>query len=317
MDFYFAPMEGITGYIFRNTYEHIYGKGQIKKYFTPFISPTGNRCFTNREKKDILKENNHGIKLIPQILANDAKLFQKTVDELIAMGYEEVNLNLGCPSGTVVSKGKGSGFLIYSERLKEFLDEIYRQNTIKISIKTRIGRDEPEEFYELLELFNEFPILELIIHPRVRKDMYKYQPRYEFYQYASEHAKAKLCYNGDIYSKEDYMRIKERFFDTDRVMLGRGLLSNPQLVEQLKNPQEYIALDVQRLENFLNQLTEAYKETFQDEKNVLFKLKQLWIYLNRSIEDERGLKKIKKSKNLIEYQMVQKTILEKYQERMN
>lgn len=315
MKFYFAPMEGITGYIFRNAYEQVYG--QIDKYFTPFISPTANRSFTNREKRDVLPENNQNIRVIPQILSNDAALFQKTAQQLLEMGYDEVNLNLGCPSGTVVSKGKGSGFLIYLDRLKQFLDEIYKQNTIKISIKTRIGRDDPDEFYELLEIYNEYPVSELIIHPRVRKDMYKNKPRLEIYEYAEKHANVSLCYNGDIYTKEDYNKIKERFQKTQSVMLGRGLLSDPELIQTIKGNSEDKKLDIKKLETFLDLLTDSYQEAFQDEKNVLFKLKQLWIYLNGSIRDEKGLKQIKKSKNLKEYQMIQKNVLQKYEGRMD
>lgn len=141
MKFYFAPMEGITIYLYRNAYEKFFG--EIDKYFTPFIMPNGKRIFKTRELQDVLPENNEGICVVPQILTKKPEEFIKTEKELKAMGYEEVNLNVGCPSKTVVSKGKGSGFLKEPEELDDFLIEIFEKLDMKISVKTRIGIEEP------------------------------------------------------------------------------------------------------------------------------------------------------------------------------
>ena len=110
MEFYFAPMEGITGYIYRNAHQKFFPG--MDKYFTPFLSPNENRALNPKEKKDILREHNIDLYVTPQILTNRADFFLRAARELKEeYGYEEVNLNLGCPSGTVVSKGKGAGFL--------------------------------------------------------------------------------------------------------------------------------------------------------------------------------------------------------------
>ena len=70
MDYLFAPMEGITGYVFRNAHHrHFHG---IKTYYTPFISPNQTRKFTPRELNDVRPEHNEGVPVIPQILTNKA-----------------------------------------------------------------------------------------------------------------------------------------------------------------------------------------------------------------------------------------------------
>jgi len=146
MKFYFAPMEGMTGYVYRNAH-HIFFD-HIDKYFSPFIAANQSERFTTRELNDILPENNRGIVLIPQILTNQAADFIHTAGKLKQLGYNEINLNLGCPSATVVSKNRGSGFLSKTDDLDAFLNEIFTKATTKISIKTRIGKTDPEEFYE-------------------------------------------------------------------------------------------------------------------------------------------------------------------------
>jgi len=148
MNFYFAPMEGLTGYIYRNAHNAFFNN--IDKYFSPFIVANQSEGFKTRELNDILPENNQGLVLIPQLLTNNAKDFIHTSKKIKLLGYNEINLNLGCPSGTVVSKNKGSGFLSKREELDVFLDEIFSKSITKISLKTRIGKDQPEEFYDLI-----------------------------------------------------------------------------------------------------------------------------------------------------------------------
>jgi len=144
MKFYFAPMEGLTGYVYRNAHHDYFDK--VDKYFSPFIFANQSKGFTSRELNDILPVNNQGIVLIPQLLTNHAADFIHTAKKLKQLGYNEINLNLGCPSGTVVSKNRGSGFLYHKEDLDAFLDKIFTQSVTKISIKTRIGKNDPEEF---------------------------------------------------------------------------------------------------------------------------------------------------------------------------
>lgn len=171
MQFYMAPMEGITGYVFRNAYQKNFGG--IDRYFTPFIT---NKKMNYKELNDIAPEHNRGMQVIPQILTNRADDFCEIARELEQYGYGIVNLNLGCPSGTVAAKKRGAGFLTEPDALDRFLEEIFTDCPLQISIKTRIGIEEDAEWKQLLTIYNRYPLEELIVHPRVLKDFYRNTP---------------------------------------------------------------------------------------------------------------------------------------------
>ena len=233
MKYYLAPMEGITGFIYRNTYKKFFDN--VDKYFTPFIVPTSSKSFKTKELRDILPENNKGMNIVPQILTNDSDGFITTARKLQQLGYSEINLNLGCPSGTVVSKNRGSGFLAKREELDKFLDEIYKIDDMKISIKTRIGKDSSEEFYELIKIYNKYPLEELIIHPRTREDFYGNKPNLEVFKDALTLSNSPVCYNGDIFTLDDYNKLSKEFPELNTIMLGRGVLANPGLINEIRN----------------------------------------------------------------------------------
>lgn len=298
MKFYFAPLEGVTGYIYRNAYNKCFKKAD--KYFTPFVSPTSNKCFTSRELNDILPEHNKGLPIVPQILTNNSEYFIYTINELKKFGYDEVNLNLGCPSGTVVAKGRGSGFLEHKEELDIFLEEIFSKADIKISIKTRIGKDSPDDFYNIMEIFNKYPLEELIIHPRIQKDFYKNTPNMEVFKEALKCSKNPVCYNGDIFNIDDYTKLTEECPAIDAVMLGRGLIANPGLIDEIKN---HKTADKETLKSFHDEVYKGYREILSGDRNVLFKMKEFWFYMiNMFAESDKYAKKIKKAKSAREYE---------------
>lgn len=301
MKFYFAPMEGITGYIYRNAHHAFCGKN-IDKYFAPFINANLSESFKSRELNDIFPENNKDIYLVPQIMTNKAKDFLHTSSKLHKFGYEEVNLNLGCPSKTVVTKYRGSGFLAKPNELKEFLEEVFKNKVTQISIKTRIGIADSEEFYELIDIFNQFPLKELIIHPRLQTDYYNNKPNLEIFAEALKLSKNPVCYNGDIHTLVDYQDLVERFPTINTIMLGRGLLYNPFLISQINGEKE---LDKKQLWEFHNKIYTDYKGVLFGEKNVLFKMKEFWHYFNHMFSNpDKYVKKIKKAQRLYEYEAV-------------
>ena len=206
MEFYLAPMEGVGGYIFRQAIMDNFGKG-VSKAFTPFLMPYTKRAMTNRELKEILPENNRGYYLVPQILTTDADDFLRLEKEICSYGYKEINLNLGCPSATVASKGRGAGFLRFPDKLDEFLYRVYEGCISTLSVKTRIGVEDPKEFEKIMEIYNKYPISELIIHPRVRREMYNGKPHVDVFKQAINSSELPICYNGDICSKEDYVNL--------------------------------------------------------------------------------------------------------------
>jgi tRNA-dihydrouridine synthase len=300
MNFYFAPMEGLTGYIYRNAYNTFFNN--IDKYFSPFIVANQSKSFKTRELNDILPENNQGIVLIPQLLTNNAKDFIHTANKIKQFGYNEINLNLGCPSGTVVSKNKGSGFLSKPEKLDLFFEEIFAEVEAKISVKTRIGKDQPEEFYHLIEIFNKYPIEELIIHPRTQKDFYNNKPNMKIFKEALTLSRNPVSYNGDIRTVKDYNDFATEYPSVETVMLGRGLLANPKLISGIKNNTK---LEKELLKEFHDKIYEDYKGLLFGDRNVLFKMKELWFYIMPMFTDNaKYAKKIRKSERLHDYDEV-------------
>ena len=309
MKYYFAPLEGISGYIYRNAYEKFFSNN-IDKYFTPFIVPNQSKSLKTKEFRDVLPENNNGLNIVPQILTNDSKGFIETCKKLKQLGYDEVNLNLGCPSGTVVSKFRGSGFLAKREELDNFLGEIFKIRDMKISIKTRLGVDSADEFYKIMKIYDKYPMEELIIHPRTRQDFYGNKPNMEMFKDALKSSKNTICYNGDIFSVKDYEKFIEECPSVDRIMIGRGSLANPGLINEIKGKG---VVDKNILKEFHDEVCMGYKEILSGDINVLFRMKELWSYMIGMFEDsEKVAKKIKKERMLSEYNVIISRLFAEY-----
>lgn len=335
MKIYFAPLEGITGYTMRKVHHTCYSG--VDWYFTPFISPNQNTVLSPKEERDVAVHHNMDVPLIPQVLTKRSELFLAAARELKAkFGYNEINLNLGCPSRTVVSKGRGSGMLADTEALNRFLDEVFsaveavssqsepgeKENPYpRISVKTRLGMTDAEEFAEILNVYNEYPLSELIIHPRVQKEFYKGTPHLDVFADAMQTSRHSLCYNGNISNLEDYIHIKELFPALDKIMIGRGLLANPELAEEIKAYEDCLAENktwmgyqpsMERFKEFHRLLLEGY--VFQmntDYNNVLFKMKELWNFaLQRFPEEERSIRRMMKATRLSEYEELSEKFFE-------
>ena len=304
MKLYLAPLEGITTMTFRRAYERNFGG--IDRYFTPFIV---NKKLGAREIEGILPENNPGQVLIPQIMSNRAEDFIQVSKEIGIYGYDTVNLNLGCPSGTVVSKKRGSGFLAYPEELDAFLSEVYDKCPMKISIKTRIGLEDENEWENLLSIYEKYPMEEIIIHPRLRTDYYKAPVRMDAFAKAVEQIKVPICYNGEINTVGDVARIKEQFPQIDRIMIGRGILRYPHLIQEIRRAESgKDAAGTEELRNririFHDELLEDYRIIMSGDRNALFKMKEIWSYLGDSFDGaEKCLKKIKKANHIADYKI--------------
>lgn len=311
---YQAPLEGISGYIFRYALAEVFGG--VDKYFSPFVSPYEKRIITDREIKQLCPDNNKGVYFVPQIITMDAAGFVELTSWMYDnWGYKEFNLNFGCPSGTVVSKGRGAGALADIEKLKYFLDSIFADNKFDVSIKTRLGVHSVDEFEDILDIYNQYPLKELIIHPRVRDELYKGVPHKEMYKYAEEHSQSNLVYNGNISCKADYDSIcNECDSVTQAVMIGRGMVTNPAIFREIKggNP-----MSADELSHFLGIIRERYSEDFSGDVPVLHKMKEIWAYMGEYVVDKTDIdpavmKKIKKSKSLNEYKFYEKEIVSQY-----
>mgnify|MGYP005759440661 FL=1 len=305
MEYYFAPMEGITGYIHRNVHHSLFPG--ISKYFTAFIAPGQKGKFSAREKNDILPDHNRGICTVPQLLTNNPQDFITTAVKLGELGYREINLNLGCPSRTVVTKYRGSGFLAKPGELDAFFAEVFSAcggegslGEMQISVKTRLGVEEPEEFFRILDIYNRYPLKELIIHPRTQRDFYSGPVHMDLFAYGAEHSRCPVCYNGDIRTGEDMRALEERFPALDRVMIGRGLLVDPALHLQLRGGR---MPDRAALRTFHDRIYDWYRQEMPGARPVLFKMKELWAYMGQLFEDgRRPLKKIRKAERTEAYE---------------
>lgn len=271
--YYFAPMEGITGHLYRKTHQTYFPGAD--KYFMPFCSPRQDHTFTRRELSGLLPEHNEGVPAVPQLLTRNAQDFLWAAGELAAMGYQEVNLNLGCPSGTVVAKGKGSGLLGRPRELEAFLDAIFSAAPIPISVKTRLGLNDPEEFGPLLELFRRYPIHELTVHPRVRKDLYRGRPRIDYFAAALENSPFPVCCNGDLFTPAATAALSSRFPAASAFMMGRGAVADPALFRKLKGGPPAAR---EELRAFHNTLYERYCTAFGSRRNAMLRMKEVWYY---------------------------------------
>lgn len=311
MQFYLAPMQEVTGWVYRNVYFAMFGN--IDKYFTPFIVPTQKKILKTRERKEVAPENNRGMFVVPQIMTNHAGQFIDTCHMLMELGYHEINLNLGCPAATVVTKARGSGFLADAGKLDRFFEEVFlalgkEHSTLAVSVKTRIGLEFPEEFEDILRIYNRYPLSEIIIHPRLQKDYYGNQPYLEVFSDALNQSVHPVCYNGDIFTKADYDAFIKRFPFVDRIMLGRGVVGNPGLVREIATGQQ---ISKQELQDYHDGLYAGYREALGNEKDVLFKMKEVWHYLGADFSDaEKELKKIRKAGKPEEYNVAVKRVFE-------
>lgn len=293
MNVWFAPLEGTTDAIFRRVHHQCFSG--VEKYFIPFVSPTQNMVFTARELSGIAPEVNEGVPVVPQLLGKHAGHVLWAVRELQSMGYTEVNLNLGCPSGTVTAKGKGSGLLREPEALERFLDELFAGTTLPISIKTRIGFASEEEWPALLELLARYPAKELIIHPRTRADFYKGPIHPEAYALVCARATQPLVYNGDLFTAEDCRRLMAAYPNTVAVMAGRGLIANPAMAQELNGGEK---ISVAALREFHDRLCDAYAQRYQQDQ-VHRRVREVMKYVCCCFEGaHKPLKAIRKAADL-------------------
>jgi len=286
MRYVFGPMEGVTTSAYRRVHAALFpGCGG---YYTPFISPTSDHRFTPRELREVGPERNRGLPVVPQILTKNGEDFLWCAAGLGEMGYEEVNLNLGCPSATVTAKGKGAGLLRTPEELERLLDTVFSRCELRVSVKTRIGYASAAEFPALLELYNRYPIAELILHPRTRQDMYTYGAVHrEAYEYALAHSRATVTYNGDIFTPEDAAAFREAYPAQDTVMLARGAARDPALFRRLQGGAPASRAE---LRDFHGELYAAYREDLGS-LNAMRRMRELWLFMLDRFEEDARLRK--------------------------
>ena len=294
-----APMEGVTGATFRRVHAEVFGA--LDRYYTPFLPPLRVGCaFGKKHLAEVDPARNAGLNVVPQLLTKNADEFVWAAGLLAEMGYREVNLNVGCPAGTVVSKGKGSGMLRDVAGLEAFLRDVCERSPLPVSVKTRIGLADDAEFDEILDMYCCLPLAELIVHPRVQKDFYKGSPRRELYGQALERAPFPVAYNGDVFARRDVDELLAAWPGTRHVMLGRGLVANPALARELAGGP---VLTLPELRRFHDRLYGAYLDEVGG--NAVFRMKEWWGYAKDAFADPLSVHRaVRKLRRVDEYETV-------------
>ncbi|MBE6996078.1 MAG: tRNA-dihydrouridine synthase family protein [Ruminococcaceae bacterium] len=299
-----APLDGITKLVFRQVWHRHFGGAD--RYFIPFFSPTDHHTITPRDFREIDPSANRGLPSVPQIMTCKAPDFLWGAEQLREMGYGEVNLNLGCPSGTVTAKGKGSGFLAKPDELDRFFNEVFSAVTIPVSVKTRLGIADPEEFSRILEIYNRYPIACLTIHARVQKEKYRGAVHLDAFAAALAGSKNPVCYNGDLRTVEEVQAFVARFPAVDAVMIGRGAVADPALLRKLRGGQAATRAELQA---FTQDLYQSYQAFYGQVGTAAQRMREVWFYLIHLFADAEKLnKKLRRFKNPGEYETIEAQI---------
>ena len=303
MKYYVAPMEGLTDRVWRQAHQKWFGwAGAPAKYYAPFLSPPENRVLIKKKMAELAPEANPGAPVVPQLLAKDGALAAWMVGQLRQLGYTEVNLNFGCPSGTVTAKGKGSGMLRDLDKLDAFLAALFAEAEGPLTVKTRLVVEKPEEFAAVLEVYNRYPIAELTIHPRVMRQQYRGIADRDAFAKALPECRMPVCYNGDLTTVEQLRALEADFPTVQSLMVGRGIIADPALFRQaLGGP----AATKEELRGYLDDLYQGYTALFGSAGCAISRMKGHWFYLIHRFEgSERLEKQLRKLREPWEYETV-------------
>jgi tRNA-dihydrouridine synthase len=296
---YLAPIQGFTDYIYRSAYSAVFPG--IDTFFIPYISLKNGQVL-NKYKREVLQKNNPQNNVIPQVLAKNSDEFLSLSSLLKEIGYTEINLNLGCPYPMVTKRGKGAGLLQYPKKIEEMLAGFFEKTDLKLSVKLRAGLTSPTETEQIIPVLNRFPLTEVIFHPRIASQLYKGKIYNGAFRFAAENLNHKLVYNGDIFSVQDFENHKKEFYETETMMLGRGVLMNPFLPAEINKQQFTEDERIEKLKEFHRQVFDGYTEAMDNWGNVMNKMVQFWSYFSFGFPNQKKIfKTIKKLKTLNDY----------------
>ena len=310
-----APFQGITDVVYRNVFKkHFRG---IDKYYTPFFTGIQKDNSKSLRGEEISPESNDVKTVVPQILSNTAEEIIRFANQCKSMGYPEFNLNMGCPFPRVANKTRGCGLMADPIRTIKMLNNVFDGiDGIKFSIKCRLGYYNDEEIYAFIDTFNSLPFSEIIIHPRIGKQMYTGEASIEKFKELVPLINKPLIYNGDIFTTDRYTTILSSLsslsFLSSSIMLGRGLLTNPFLAEEIKgvdNQQDKKS----RLHNFVVDLYINRLHHAGGSPKIIGSMKELWKYMMNIFDDPQNVwRKVKKVNHLDEYETAVENIFNEY-----
>lgn len=298
MRIYFAPLQGYTDDAYRRVHKDVCGGVDV--YVTPFIRLI-NGELRPKDKRDIRKEFNEGVNVLPQIMASSRDEMRKLVDGVLAEGYTHVNLNMGCPFPLQTRHGHGAGILPHPEMVEEVCRTMEEYADVAFSVKMRLGLEEKDEWRQVLPILNGAKLEHVTVHPRIGSQQYKGELFMDEFDAFISECKHPVIYNGDILSVEDIERIATEYPQIEGIMIGRGLLSRPTLAK------EYVSgkrLDeravVSQLRTLHDRLYHHNESIVPGEDALLNKVRTFWDYAEPTI-GRKAWKKIKKAGNLKNY----------------
>ncbi|QTA83643.1 tRNA-dihydrouridine synthase [Desulfonema limicola] len=307
---YLAPMRGITNFTFRNVFYSFFQGFDLA--VAPFISGVNARRIKDSYFKDVLPVHNQEIPVIPQILTKSPEDFIFMAKRLYDLGHETINWNLGCPFAMVAKKGRGSGLLPHPELIDLFLEKVIPAVPNNLSIKTRLGRNNPDEIFALMPVFNRYPLTELIIHPRTGIQMYEGVPDLNIFEECLDMSAHAVVYNGDIIDIDTFQRLSSRFKSVNRWMIGRGALINPFLPGMIKAGCCIFNNKISIFKDFHEALFHAFDKVLDGPSHLLKRMKSFWDYFEQSFNNSRQVvKKIRKNKDIEQYRIIVHDFLEK------
>ena len=296
-----APLRGFTDLVFRNTFQRHFGG--IDEAIAPFVASIKGRRIKPSHLRDLNPHGNRTMPVVPQILSNNSDEFICLAKALVDLGYGEINWNLGCPYPMVVKKMRGSGLLPFPDTIDRLLSEISRHLPAGLSIKTRLGRYAATEIEALIPIFNRYPLIRVIVHPRVGEQMYAGRVDLNAFESCLARLAHPVVYNGDINDAERFFHLQSKYSAVSGWMLGRGLIANPFLAEQIKGQAVSMADRNDRFKLFHDDLVDNYSRLFSGPGHVLDRMKGFWRYFADGFDDHRGiLKRVRKTTSLERYQ---------------
>jgi tRNA-dihydrouridine synthase B len=305
-----SPLQGFTDYKFRNAFHKYFGG--IDTFYSPYIRLNGKFDIKPNYQRDILPKNNSTLEVIPQIMTNDADEFLFVAKYVKELGYKELNWNLGCPYPMVVNRCMGSGLISDAKRIDEVLKRVHQESDIIVSMKMRMGYENPTEILEVFPILDKYPIKNIAIHARIGKQLYEVGVDLDSFENCLSETRHKIYYNGDITSVEGFRNLKERFPSIDHWMIGRGIISDPFLAQMIKaDTTEYPVNRMEVFGKFHDTLFNEYEQSLSGFNHLMLKMYSFWEYFSQALPNSKGvLKKVKKVKNLEKYEDAVKWILE-------
>lgn len=296
-----APMQGYTDWVFREAYEKYISA--IDEYYSPYILLQNDGSIKNSQRREVEPMSARGSLLVPQFMGGSSKECMPVVEYLTGLGYERLNWNLGCPFPMVAKRGRGSGLLAKPDIIRDILDDLFSRSNISLSVKVRLGYDNDLDIFEVLKIFNQFPLTEVIVHPRIGKQLYKGGVNLDLFEQCLNESVHPVAYNGDLYTYADYQRITARFPSITHCMIGRGVLQDLWLPDRIKGntvPQGKQALSL--LKDFHNHLFQIYSELLSGDTQLLMRIKPMWEYFSMHFANSKKVYKgIKKAHSLKNY----------------